>query len=926
MITAHTSGMTMKFFWQLLFFLILPATLAGQSLLPPIHNYKIFDYNADSKNWGLAANEIGELFVANNKGLLHFNGEEWTLYKLPNKTVIRSVAYIKGKVYTGSYEEFGYWENDKTGVLHYTSLTHLIKNHQFTSEEFWQILPHDEGIVFRSFSGIYIYKNNSISIVDSDIVVVNMAAYDGKMLVAGDEGFFLLQDNHLVHIKGLDLLADKIIIDMMPIEEGLLIGTKLNGCYLFKDNRFIAWDAPTNGELKSYQLNRILPLDDHKIAFGTIKNGIYIYDTANKTSNRLNRETGLQNNTVLALFRFKNQLWAGLDNGIARIQLDPPITFYTDYSGVVGTVYDLALYKDVLYMGSNTGIYYFEDDQLRFIEGSQGHVWDLEVVEGELLAGHNTGTFRIDNGSLDKISNITGGYQFAKVPEQTATFLQGTYTGIAKYQKDQDGKWDVKRVAGIDFPVKQLCFENPNTVWVAHPYKGLHRMTIDHSYDKILEKQEFTADDIPNNYNIKLYKIKNQIVIQSGGIWHKYDPILGKITVFEEFKPYSNMNLVNYDEGNFWFVDSENTKELLYTDLKKDSFAIAEPLLEERMVPDTENMVKANDSLYFFTLVDGFGSINLKGLKEHLEENRIPIPELAIFKDERKRYPLTDSVFHISFKNAQDISLQIATPELERPRYLYELNGPEYKSEYADSGTFTFQNLPYGNYTLSVSAVGMDNSTSGSKEIKFEIAPPWYLSTWSMVLYGLVLVSIILLVRGYNRRKLKNKQIALQERLYREHEERLAALDNQRLEKEIKQKQKELARTTLSVAKKNELILELKDMLTLNKNAFSNKQRYWSLTKKLDTSINEDEDWKYFEVNFKELHGDFFENLLQQFPKLSPKDLKLCAYLKMNLSSKEIAPLMGITIRGVEIHRYRLRKKLDMDSSQNLSRFLIKLN
>lgn len=84
--------------------------MGGQHLLPPIHNYKTFDYHAASKNWGLAVNENGELFVANNIGLLHFNGEEWNLYELPNKTVIRSVAYIKDRVYTGSYEEFGYWE------------------------------------------------------------------------------------------------------------------------------------------------------------------------------------------------------------------------------------------------------------------------------------------------------------------------------------------------------------------------------------------------------------------------------------------------------------------------------------------------------------------------------------------------------------------------------------------------------------------------------------------------------------------------------------------------------------------------------------------------------------------------------------------------------------------------------------------------
>ncbi|HET8736146.1 MAG TPA: Two component regulator three Y domain-containing protein, partial [Pricia sp.] len=166
--------------------------------------------------------------------------------------------------------------------------------------------------------------------------------------------------------------------------------------------------------------------------------------------------------------------------------------------------------------------------------------------------------------------------------------------------------------------------------------------------------------------------------------------------------------------------------------------------------------------------------------------------------------------------------------------------------------------MPHGSYALSVATVGIDNKTSAPKKLAFEIAPPWYLSKWSVALYVLALFCTIFIIRWYNRRKYTRKQVALQKRLHREHAEQIMALEKEKLEKEIRQKQKELARTTLSVAKKNELILELKDMLALNKDAFFNKQRYRSLTKKLDTSINEDEDWKHFEINFKELHGDFF--------------------------------------------------------------------
>lgn len=79
-----------------------------------------------------------------------------------------------------------------------------------------------------------------------------------------------------------------------------------------------------------------------------------------------------------------------------------------------------------------------------------------------------------------------------------------------------------------------------------------------------------------------------------------------------------------------------------------------------------------------------------------------------------------------------------------------------------------------------------------------------------------------------------------------------------------------------------------------------------------------------FETNFNELHEDFFKDILKNYPKLTSKDLKLCSYLKMNLTSKEIAPLMGISVRGVEVHRYRLRKKMGLNKKENLTNFLIK--
>ena len=331
----------MKFYLACIFFIVsMSSSLWGQNLLPPIYNYKIFEYNAASQNWGVAVNKNGELFVANNKGLLYYNGEEWILNKLPNNTIVRSVVSIGNKIYTGSYEEFGYWTKNDIGLFEYTSLTYLIENYEFTNEEFWQIIPYGNAIIFRSFSTIYHYENDKITVWDTDLVITNITIHNNEVLVsAGNIGLFKFQNEKLVPVNDNALLTNKAVIDVIPYQDGLLVGTKLHGCFLLKNGEFSVWNEEINDLLRQYQLNKMLTLDSGEIAFGTIKNGIYLYDQKTRKPKNLNRETGLQNNTVLSMTQFEEQLWVGLDNGLDRIRINTPLSYYTDHSGTLGTVY-----------------------------------------------------------------------------------------------------------------------------------------------------------------------------------------------------------------------------------------------------------------------------------------------------------------------------------------------------------------------------------------------------------------------------------------------------------------------------------------------------------------------------------------------------------------------------------------------------------
>jgi DNA-binding CsgD family transcriptional regulator len=117
---------------------------------------------------------------------------------------------------------------------------------------------------------------------------------------------------------------------------------------------------------------------------------------------------------------------------------------------------------------------------------------------------------------------------------------------------------------------------------------------------------------------------------------------------------------------------------------------------------------------------------------------------------------------------------------------------------------------------------------------------------------------------------------------------------------------------------------EIQNIAKASKDTATAKQLR-TVVRKISTDERLDEDWQYFARHFDQVHGQFLQRLREKYPQLTPKDHRLCAYLRMNLASKEIAPLMNISVRSVEVARYRLRKKLKIDNEVNLVEFMMEI-
>jgi DNA-binding CsgD family transcriptional regulator len=293
----------------------------------------------------------------------------------------------------------------------------------------------------------------------------------------------------------------------------------------------------------------------------------------------------------------------------------------------------------------------------------------------------------------------------------------------------------------------------------------------------------------------------------------------------------------------------------------------------------------------------------------------------------------TFSSFHFNFSsNHYGSSPQIM--------YRYQLEGFDHSwSNWHPKSEKDYTNLPYGSYTFMVQARDYLGHESGIYTYQFEIKPRWYQTWYARIGYILLGLMMILMAGNLHQRRLnrqrerfekEEQQLKYLHELELEHNEKeIIQLRNERLETEVLYKNRELAAMTMHLYKRGRILTKIKEELSEATQMISVNTDRTSLNKLLKMIAEEEKregDWEQFSVYFDEVHNSFLQKLKARYENLSPTDLKMSAYIKMNLSAKEIAQLMNITIKGVEIARYRLKKKLEVPADLNLNTFINNFN
>lgn len=927
-----------------LFFLVSLGICAQE--LPPIQNFSPLDYDGENQNWAITQGGDNYIYIANNHSLLVYNGEVWSKYVSPNNSSIRSVHAVGTRIFTGQYMEFGYWERDLFGQLKYTSISDALQVPMVEDEEFWNIVTLGDWILFQSLDRIYSYNQTSrqFTFIRAKTTKAHIFKLNGSVYFQDQEKHvFRMENGESVMVLHAQLLDHKTVVGMYDEGDALVVLLENAGFIEVAGTRVKPRNIQSlksTGDIVVYATAR---LKDGSYVLGTISDGLYQIGANGNLIRSIDRQNGLNNNTILSVFQDSDEnLWLGLDNGISVVNLNSPFNEYLDNSGKLGLVYAAIVFDNALYLGTNQGLFVGQlgsEREFSLIRGTEGQVWNLHAFEGDLLCGHNKGTFLIKGKEARLVSNFPGTWGIKRIPGKPSLLLQGNFDGISVLEKN-GSDWSFRnKLEGFDISTRFFEIEEATKVIVNHEIKGIYSLTVDEDFTKV-EKVEIHEQ---MGYGSSLAYYDDKVIYSSiNGAFEKQRGSLA-------FSPYTTFNQLLIDEaggitsialpdtkaGRLWYF-TKNGLSVITPEVFSDALTITTvpvPSFFRRSlgVAGFENITGIAKDKYLIGISNGFVTLDLSKRKERPHTVGISQIKSSAALEEPVPVVMTgDAAEFASDRNS--LFFSYAVPQYEKyaeVSYQYRLKGLfDTWSAWSFQPNVAFSNLESGSYVFDVRAKVGNTLSANIATYAFTVKRPWYLSVTAWICYGLLALGFFFgLHRSYKSYYTKKQQSVLADekrKLKRKKlktDKELALLKNEKLKGEIESKNRELAISTMSIIKRNEFLNAIKDQLTKAENATEIK----SVIKTIDRSINTDDDWKFFEEAFNNADKNFLKKVKDAHPNLTHNDLRLCAYLRLNLASKEIAPLLNISLRSVEVKRYRLRKKMDLPHESSLTSYLLEL-
>ncbi len=932
----------------LFIFVSLSSVVLGQSksdivlqTVPLRNHFTASDYQGGTQSWSFDQDKTGTLYVANNDGLLEFDGKNWTKHAVPSSGRIRAVKVASdGKVFVGGQGQIGFFERGAQGFA-FTSLIKKLPPEKQGISETWKIMEFEEKLFFNTESELFVYENKEMRVLSlPGFIRFVFKVHDKFYLQCYEKGLYEWNEGTFVKIPNTTIKHD--IIAMFPEGEKQYCFTREGEVYVFDKSGLKLISIPIALGI----VNDAIRLHSGSYAVATQSDGLYFFDSQFRVQQHLTKRRGLSGRTIKSLYedQFHN-LWVALHNGIDYLKLRLPFALVNEGLGVEGTGYGAVRHNNRIYVGTNNGVFVQKDDKknlqdpsFELVEGSEGQVYGFSKTKDRLILNHDRGAFEMKGKAIEQIQSI-GSWKFMKTPIPEV-YLNGSYTGFTFYKPGRQ-KWERSHaIPDLIESIAMFEFESDSVLWATHVSKGAFRIELNEEMqvsDKI--KLYGQNDGFPSKLKINVYEVNDKLVFTSEAGVYDYNREKDGFVPNDFLNKWLGVGYLNEivsDKNNAIYY----IQDLEFGELRQENLGAFEKKtsifkhVNKYINDDHVNISLLDEVSVLIGAKEGFIQYNPNRKMEMQDDFEVLLKNVEVqsSQDSVANYdPRFLEGFSVLKENT--LTFQYAAPYFdgfENVVYSYRLLPiNENWSKWSSASEKEYSLLPYGDYSFEVRAKNIYGNVSKSTVFSFQVLTPWFWSRWALIGYSMLVLLLLVFIPVIQQKKHKVEKIILTEDKEKELQiknEEIDKLTNDKLKNELNFKNEQLTSVTMQLMKNNEFIQEVHGKISSSLEKSNVTQDLRRVVNSIDKKLSNNDSWDQFAYHFDQVHGGYLKTLAASNIKLSPREIKLAAFLRMNMSSKEISKLLNITVRGVELARYRLRKKLKLDREQNLVEYLMDLD
>ena len=902
--------------------------------------------------------------AANNEGLLIFDGADWELLQLPNGTQSRSVWTQNNTVFCGGQRFFGLlrFESEFSDPV-WSDFTDRITEVAGEFDDVWRIFGNSKDLAngpvlfsCNQFVGS-IDDQGNFEMVHRGPIINTVETEFGVVVQTASELFEIDWNGNRISTFP-PLLPDhriEALVRTTDNQRGLLL-THRSGIFEIRGNGWEFLSNPLSKELRSHRVNCVIEKEGEWL-IGTSENGIWTTSDFTEGKSLYNISSGLAANTVLDMASDGlGNIWVGLEGGIDLLKYSWPHRVPLGTESIRDVGYSSLHAQDgPIYWGTSQSAYYQPSIDMppRKISGISGPIWSFKECHSSAWVSHPSGAGIVKGDDYVPIIRGIGVWNIWHL--QGEYWVAGTYRGLhlIRYQPNRSiptEQWeDLGALKGFEESARFLHVSGLN-IWVTHPYKGAFKVAVDLKKLVITSVQSYGSEaGFPEPLQVNLGAVNGEAMFATIQGFYRYDAqrdsmIPDSSSLSEWIDQNTNYERLYQDPtGDLWLFQN---REIRMIPIGQKS--IIEPV-ELGLAPMRQNAPFAPFEALEF-LDDGSICVPVEQGFIYLSPERMftshDAPEVKI-----SRILLLDDMDNPVELKPGGIELEAGVHAIEfklsglnsnwagMQQYQWRISNVSGKwSEPSSSPRITLSALQPGVHVLEFrsSINGFYSGPIATESVT--ILPFWYQRTQNRLIMALIIGGGLFTFFRRNQRI-----VQAEHRLQQEEEKKKRILNELEFQASIKVKEdalvqqeskaqaillasknQELASATMNLVQKAQMIQSIASGLQQLKQATpkGGHDQINSLLQLINEGGRLDDAWEQFTEQFDQVHVEFHQRITEQFPQLTKTDLKLCTYLRMNLSSKEIASLMFVTVRAVEVSRSRLRKRLELDKEQNLIQFI----